>query len=150
MNIEHLFSNQSLDNILKVNNALYSLRESAKTREDKINALETQIAALNEMNKVGGKYSKKSPNITLGLPRDFVSNFLNDADINELWAATHINKGVEDKATILGNMRDVFRVFTYLDFIHPAKTNSSLLCNSASDFSRHLGLLSDGLRCLST
>ena len=55
MNIEHLFSNQSLDNILKVNNALYDLRASAKTREDKINALETQIAALNQMNEVGGE-----------------------------------------------------------------------------------------------
>lgn len=52
------------------------------------------------MNKEGGKYSNNPPQTTLSLPNDFVSHFLDDRDIDDIWAATHINKGVSDKATI--------------------------------------------------
>ena len=113
MNLSKYFTDKPLNKILKHHDQIYKLREVAGTREEKLNALAKQIEMLNTMNE-GGK-------VKLKLPQDFVSHFLDDQDVDDIWAATHINKGISDKATILGDMRQVWKIFTYLDFIEDEK-----------------------------
>ena len=109
MNLEHFGANISLQNVLKRYQNVYNLRETANNRNDKIYALEKQVEFLNSIQ--GDKL--------LQVPKDFVENFLNDKDLNNVWAATHINTGIKDKATILGDMRQVYKVYKYLDFVRP-------------------------------
>ena len=113
MNLSKYFTDKPLKKILEHHDALYKMREVAQSREEKLAALAKQVEMLNTMNE-GGK-------VKLKIPQDFVSHFLDDKDIDDIWAATHINEGISDKATILGDMRQVWKIFTYLDFIDGKK-----------------------------
>ena len=113
MNLSKYFTDKPLKKILEHHDALYKMREVAQSRGEKLAALATQVEMLNTMNE-GGQ-------VKLKLPQDFISHFLDDQDIDDIWAATHINKGISDKATILGDMRQVWKIFTYLDFIDGKK-----------------------------
>ena len=113
MNLDHYFDNMSLNTILRQHNSLYLMREAASTRQEKINALRNQIKLLNYMNK-GGK-------MKLHLPTDFISHFLDDKDIDKIWAATTITHGASNKASILGDMKNTFKIFSYLDFVKKGK-----------------------------
>ena len=114
MNLSKYFTEKPLNKILEHHNSIYKLREVAGNREEKLKALQRQIDLLNTMNE-GGK-------VKLKLPQDFVSYFLDDQDVDEIWAATRINKGISDKATILGDMRQVWKIFEYLDFVEDEET----------------------------
>ena len=109
MNLDKFVANTSFDKLLKQHNTLYNLREVSRNRQERINALQHHIKYLNAVNK-GGK-------VQLHMPSDFVSHFLDDQDLERIWAATQITNGRSNKAGILGDMKQVFRVFSYLDFV---------------------------------
>jgi hypothetical protein len=69
------------------------------------------------MNNAGSYYSGQASPFQLHLPDDFISSWLDEQDINELWVATTINKG--NKQTILGDVQNVFKLFNYLDLVSP-------------------------------
>ena len=50
MNFEKYFTDQPFNKILKHHNAVYNIREVARTRQEKLNALQQQIDMLNNMN----------------------------------------------------------------------------------------------------
>ena len=127
MNLVQNFGNQNINKILKVHNYIYGLRETANNRDSKLHALSEQIRFLNAMNRGGA--------IQLELPKDFVQHFLDDEDLDNIWAATHITRGKGNRNSILGDMKQVWKIFNYLDFVRrPKKDHDKKEQKSDADF----------------
>ena len=114
-NFDILFETSTNDELDLYFNTMRRIRKGAKTKKQKVNALNQQMQLMNLMHNAGHEAGGSSiPTQLNAHSNDFLQMF-HSTDINSLWEEMNIPAN-RTSSSIIGDVKNVYGVMKYLDF----------------------------------
>ena len=118
-NLQTLFANRTVPDVKRFQSAIRNIRKGAKTKQQRINAIQNQTNYMNTMFNAGAELGGSDGYDTSSFlnSNDYLKHF-KKADIDYMFHAIAI-PNAKSKTSILGNVQDAYNVLRYLDFTAP-------------------------------
>ena len=115
-NFDILFKNRSLPQIKQYQSAIRNIRKNARTKAQKINAINKQANYMNLMHNAGSELGGNNNIDTIN--NNNTLNFFKKQDIDYIFKSINVPSG-QSKTAILGDVKEAYKVIKYLDFTKP-------------------------------
>ena len=118
-NLEALFGARTLPQIQSYQSAIRNIRKNAKTKGEKIKAIERQTNYMNLMFNSGAELGgKQGIDTSYFLGGEMGLKHFKKADVDYIFSALNVPY-TKTKSSILGNVKEAYNVMRYLEFAGP-------------------------------
>ena len=120
-NFDSLFKNASLPQVKRYQTAIKTIRKNARTKSQKIDAIRNQINYMSLMSNAGHHHGGVDGLGGFNPENNDAFDFFKKSDVDYIFNALNVPYS-KTKSSILGNVKDVYKVIKYMDFVKSLDT----------------------------